>query len=197
MAYNYRRYRSAAPTADLLTVDQVKDHLNLSHTADDDLVEIQRDQAIDIVERHIGRALLTQTWITTMDGFPADGSAIWDIRPSPIQSITSLEYYYGGAWVTLDSSEYIAKIAGDQPGEIVMANYDGWPSVDDTPQNVRITYVCGYGDAASDVPGVYKAAVLAVCGELYENRELNVVGSQLNHNRTLDRLLFWNRNRGL
>lgn len=191
-----RRERTVAPTTTLIPFDQLKNHLNIVHDADDLLISLKFDQAVDIVERYIDRAFLTQTWVCYLDSFPAKGYPIWDLRPCPIQSITSIEYYSGGEWVTLSSDEYTAKIQGDQPGEIAMVNYDSWPTTDSTPQAVKITYVCGYASAAA-VPAVYKAAALSVLGELYENRELDVVGASITPNKVLERLLFVNRCIGL
>jgi uncharacterized phiE125 gp8 family phage protein len=184
-----REVRTVAPTASVVALDQAKAHLNITHDADDLLIYQLIENATSVAERYYGRVFLTQTWECYLDCFPGTGYAITDVRPCPISSFTSLEYMSSGSYVALDSADYVAKIQGEQPGEIEMASYAAWPTADSTPQAVKLTYVCGYGDDPQDVPAVYRTAVLLIVGELYENRELNIVGASMTQNTVLKRLL--------
>ena len=102
--------------------------------------------------------------------------AIYLPRP-PLQSVTSIVYTDSeGAHYTVDADSYIADTASEL-GSIVLSYGASWPSVTLRPTaGVEITYVAGYGDAAS-VPQRAKQAILLLVGHWYEQREAVLAGS--------------------
>jgi hypothetical protein len=80
---------------------------------------------------------------------------------------------------------------------MVQRSYVGtWPSVYPRPDAVQITYTAGYSstsspfNAASGVPAAVKSAILLTIGDLYENREGQIVyPGQIQENKTVMRLL--------
>lgn len=73
--------------------------------------------------------------------------------------------------VTFSSADYFVDTKSE-PGRIVL-NYDkSWPSTTLRPANgVCVTFVAGYGDAATDVPEKVKQALLLLIAGWYEQRE--------------------------
>src|SRR4051794_4125579 len=63
--------RTAAPAA-FLDLDEVKLHLRVDadNTAEDTLIQLYLDAAVDAIEGHLHRAILEQTWKLTLDEFP-------------------------------------------------------------------------------------------------------------------------------
>ena len=59
-----------------------------------------------------------------------------------------------------------------QPGRVSLAYGKSWPADTLRPTNgVCITFVAGYGSAASAVPATACYAILLLMGHYYENRE--------------------------
>ena len=62
-----------APTVSPISLQQAKDHLRISHSDDDDKVQLCIDAATSFVDGEdgfLGRCLVTQTWELTIDTFP-------------------------------------------------------------------------------------------------------------------------------
>jgi len=64
-----------------------------------------------------------------------------------------------------------------EPGRIVLQPNESWPSGTlYTDKPIKIVFICGYGDVASDVPENIKSAILLKLADLYENRGEVVLG---------------------
>ena len=67
-----------------------------------------------------------------------------------------------------------------EPGRIVLEYGYSWPSVTLYPSNpIRVRYECGYGDAASDIPGAIIHAMKLLISDMYENREVAIIGAAI------------------
>jgi len=91
-------------------------------------------------------------------------------------------------WQTLDTSVY-SVYQDEEPGSISLAYQQSWPSILGERGDVRILYWAGYGDAASDVPGPIRQAILALIGSIYEFREDLATGPVIK-NEAAERLLW-------
>src|SRR5690606_33039880 len=107
------------------------------------------------VEAVTGLALVTQTRVMRASGF-ADLEAL---PAAPVQSISSVTYLDAeGEEQTLSADDYVTALIGLDPG-IRPAAGTQWPATLAARDAVRVTAVCGYGDA-EDVPAPIARAML-------------------------------------
>ena len=168
-----------APTGEPLSVQEVKDHLRITHNDDPGYLGALITTARSYVENHCNRALITQTWDVFLDKFPTcygyvrgDYFAGMEIRVPlpPLQSVTTLKYTDNdGVQQTWSSSNYTVDIKGII-ARIVPAYGVSWPITRVVPNAVEIRVVVGYGNA-STVPQEIKQAMLLLISHWYENRE--------------------------
>src|SRR5687768_4081901 len=174
------------PSVEPVTLAEAKLHLRQDETADDALITNLIVAARQHVENVTCRSLITQTWRLFRDTFPLYGGAI-RLGRSPVISVVSLKYYdEAEVEQTLASSEYDVDLS---TGEVALGYGLTWPTVLYRRNAVTVEFTAGYGATAASVPGPFKAAILLVVGDLYANREAYVVGSTVNENPAVDRLL--------
>lgn len=176
---------SSAPASEPVALsgsDGLKAWLRVEHAASDDEITALGKAARLLVEKLTGRALVTQTWVLTLDNFPWPGGwqyvnspAIFPdphtirVPKAPLQSVSSVEYYdLSDTLTTLAASTYVVDATTD-PGRIFLAMNKVWPVTRLRPGAVRITFVAGYG-AASAVPEDLKLAIKMCVAYWYENR---------------------------
>ncbi len=165
------------PSAEPVTLAEAKDHLRVTTTDEDSLIESLISAAREIAESFTNRALVTQTWDWKFGAFPA----CLEVPKAPLVSVTSLQYVDGnGDTQTLATTEYsvlnAASVTG--PGRIVPAYGKAWPAVRGMPNDITVRFVAGYG-AALAVPPQIRWALLLILGELYARRESALVGATI------------------
>jgi len=162
------------PTAEPVTLDEVKLALSIDGTGRDTritkLIKAAREQAEFVMER----AIMTQTLEVAIDAFPRCEIEI----PYPkLLSIVSVKYDdTAGAEQTLAANLY--RIDNyKQPGYVFPANGTSWPSTLAGANAVRVRYTAGYGPEASYVPekikewiSQYVGGMLAVPDGLIDSR---------------------------
>lgn len=157
-----------APTADPVTVADVRAHCRIDETAEDSLIAIYIAAARQLCEETIGRVLMPQTWEQTLDAFPT-GQDIKLLR-TPVASIESIVYVdANGTEQTLSESGYVFDNVTD-PGWLLPADGLDWPATDDVINAVRIRFVAGYAGASS-VPELLKVWIFATVGAFFSQRE--------------------------
>lgn len=163
-----------APATEPVSLAEAKAHLRCGDDEDaliTALIQAAREQA----EHLLNRSLITQTWERVLDAFPA---VELPLGMPPVQSVSSVRYYDpAGAPQTLDPSAYSLD-ADTDAGWIIPAYGTSWPDTIDTPNAVRVRFVCGYGGAA-DVPAAIRSWILLRIGTLYKHREETVAGVSL------------------
>ena len=161
------------PALEPVSLTEAKLHLRVDGSDEDDLITALIVAARQAAEHQLDRALVTQTWERRFDAFPA---AELELGMPPVQSITSVTYYDADEVLqTMDAADY-ALDAYRLPGWAVPAYGTTWPSTLDTPNAVRVRFVAGYGDTASDVPEAIRQWMLMRIGTLYKHREQVVAG---------------------
>lgn len=164
--------RTADPVELPLTLDEAKDHLRVTGTADDADIAAKLRSAVsqlDGAEGLLNRALITQTWAMKLDAFPHCG---FDIPLPPLQSVTSISYVDGdGVTQTLATSVYRVLNAGApmHKGRVELAYGQCWPTTRCQSQAVTVTFVAGYG-ARNDVPEHIRHLILIMVKEAYDHR---------------------------
>ncbi len=166
-----------APTTEPITLTEAKSHCRVTSDDDDTLLTTLIKTARLHVEGITNRSLITQTWDLYLSSF-CDTQII--LPRAPLSSVTSVSYYdTGGALQVWDSSNYVVDTDSWQ-GRIYPVYNGNWPSdVRGYEKDIVIRFVAGYG-AASAVPNPIKHAILLLIGELYENREMSIIGTSVN-----------------
>ncbi len=180
---NYQLTEITAPDAEPLDwAADVKPGLRLSDESEkswimDVLVPAARARALAKSQR----ALITTTLEMRLGGFPPSGWG-FAIRRPPLQAIGSVKYVDGdGVLQTWDSSLW--QTEDPLPSGEVAAHARLWPTFGESypttrrqPDAVRITFTCGYGDAASDVPGGLRIGMLLIVNDKFLHREASIDG---------------------
>ncbi len=158
------------PASEPVTLAEAKIHLRVDITDDDDYITSLILTARITVELSVWRSLISQTWRYSLDSWP-EGNEILLSNP-PLQSVSGIVYFLSdGSSPTWAASNYLVD-TDSEPGRVVLAYGVNWPGGTLRPLNpIQITYIAGYGDAATDVLAIYRQAMLLLIGHWYENRE--------------------------
>lgn len=162
---------NTAPAADVLDRDtEVKQHLRIDHTDEDDLLDVYIAAATKLVDGYtgiLGRALVNQTWKQNFAGW----SDCMRLRVGPVSSITSVKYYdEDNTQQTLSASVYT--YLTDALGAYVRRAPDqSWPGHYSRLDAIEVLWVAGYGAAGSAVPAGVRTAMLLAIGNWYDNRD--------------------------
>lgn len=167
------------PTAEPITLEQVKLNLRIVLSDDDDDLERMIRAARGMLEGITNRAIMLQTWEMATDFFP--WPVVWDPRNpygevrligAPFVEVVSVKYVDGtGAQQTLDPSSYLVNDYVE-PAALTPAYNSTWPVTQLRQAAVVIRYKVGYADAAS-VPEPLKQWLHMAVGTMYANRETN------------------------
>jgi uncharacterized phiE125 gp8 family phage protein len=190
------------PAVEPLSLQEAKDHLRVTHAAEDALIQAYITAARSRCEEYQRRAYVQQTWELSLDGFPCasanDPHAVIRLPRPPVQSVASVIYVAeDGSEVTMDASAYQLD-AGGELARLSPAYGTTWPRARRVPGAVRIRYVAGYPvggteaqpDPAANVPPLVRMAMRFEIGHYYANREAVVTGTIVTsmHSATKDLL---------
>lgn len=178
------------PAVEPLSLAEAKDHSRVDTTTEDALIDALIQAARGHAEDALGRALIEQTWDWTLDCF--DAVVLAAVPLPPLRSVTSIKYLdAAGAQQTLDPALYrVSNIGADRrAGAIEPAPGQSWPGLYPVSLPVTIRFSAGYGGAGNMVPAPIRAAMLLVLGDLYRNREAQIIGPIVADNRAVQALL--------
>ena len=162
---------TAATTAPV-TISEVKDHLVVDHSDDDQYLAGLIDAVVEYLEAVQDRTLVTTTYDLKLDRFP-DGNGTIELPRSPLASVSSVKYQdLDDVETTLAASKYTVDTSST-PGRLLPAYDESWPSTRQHVHDVTVRYVAGYGDPA-DVPRAHRHEILLRVADLFENREAAV-----------------------
>jgi len=168
----------------LTTRARAKTFLDISGTADDDLIDRLINAVTDFVERFCDRRFKQTDYSNEV--YDGNGTNRLFLRQYPVVSgkTFTLErrdsYYNEDSWSTIDSEHYFVK---EDEGIIIYVGgivSEGAVFVK-APQHYRVTYTAGYnfdnktpGNTLEDVGiGDLEVAVWKLIGKLYNNRKLS------------------------
>jgi len=186
-----RRYIRTVANVALATCDFGTTVIRLAATSvEDDLLNAIITAAREYVESYTHRALITQTWDFSLDGWP--GKNYIKLPFGNLQSVSTVKWIdEDGTTTTLtDGTDYLVEQNGDQCGKVVLPYGISWPTGTLYPSRpITIRYIVGWTTRAL-VPYKIKAALLLTCADLYSNREGQVLsGQDYKENRAVQRLL--------
>ncbi len=180
------------PTAEPLTLDEVKLHLRIDGDDENDWIEPQITAARQAAENFCNRYIAEQGVEARADGWPwlcwgGPGYGGYANIPfllpgsDPARDVVIKYIDVDGVEQTLATSVYSV----DQfraPGTVGLAYNQTWPAARNESGAVRVTYTAGYtlpGDSPQvyPLPAAIRSAMLLMIGNWYENREAVVVGA--------------------
>lgn len=185
--------RTVAPATEPVAATDLRSALGYSS---DDTASLSDAEALGLIaqsrehiENMTGMAIISQSWILAIDQWPTGGSDWWDgVREGaiasiyrgkrelhlpryPLQSITSVTTYDEASnstaitvATTFDVDTY------QDPGRMSLKTAQTWPVATRAINAIEVVYVCGFGDAATDVPEGIKRAVLQMATYLFAHR---------------------------
>lgn len=163
-----------APSAEPVSLAELKAHLTVEHDLDDGLIAACQLAARQWCENATRRAFVTQTFEGYVDAFPCARELL--LGQGTLQTVDSVHYFDdSGDDVLLDPSTYHVDSVR-KPGRLALAAGKSWPATDCRPNAVRVTFAAGYGDP-EDVPETIKAAIKLLAAHLYAHREPEITGT--------------------
>jgi uncharacterized phiE125 gp8 family phage protein len=163
--------RLSGPALEPVSLDEAKLYLRVDTNADDDAIAAMIASARTLFERETDRALLDQDWDFILDRWPepgCDGRRVIDLPLGPVSAISEITVSDGAGGATdVPSSDYVADFAGGRLTEVAAGK---WPLPRAAAAGIRIAFTAGFGASAEDVPADIRGVLLALVGELYENR---------------------------
>lgn len=160
---------SVAPTDLVVTVNELKAHLRVSHSDDDTYIQSLIKAATQFVEQYTRQVLPETTFVAYYD-YVSD----LEITRYPISSITSIQYYdNSNSLQTIDSQYYETDLA-DFPARVWFnKEYEVY---DFRPAGCLVTFVAGYSDVA-DIDAGLKQVIMMIAADMYDQRMNMVHGS--------------------
>lgn len=163
-----------APAATLISVDEAKAHLHISHTDEDTYLAAlvaAVDNALDGPNGYLRRAVVEQDWRLKLPEFRS--SRIYLPLP-PLIDLTSVRYYdLDNVEQTLPSSVYTLVTPAGAAAFLELNATQLWPSTYQRRDAITIEFTAGY----EAVPPAIKHAALIMLGELYAARGDDTGGS--------------------
>ena len=168
--------RTIGPTAELISLADAKAQCRVTHSSEDGLIAELVAAAtgwLDGYSGQLGQALIEQTWSQSFSCFPADRClrlALGPLRGTP--AVT----YYDSAGQAQSFTGFVA--VSDVLGpKLVLGAQSSWPSVEDRPDAVTVTWQCGFGTTAASVPVPIIRAAKLLISHWYQNREAAITGT--------------------
>lgn len=157
------------PAVEPVTLEEVKDHLRVSHSDEDVRISgfiITARQQLDGRHGLLGRCLISQQWKLTMDAFPRELALPFP----PVRSVDEIRYFDAtGEERILDPATYVAAgLADELPAVIGLRRNTAWPATRALADDVSILFTCGYGDSPDDVPEPIRTAIMLHVEALYD-----------------------------
>lgn len=172
---------TSSATSEPVTIGEIKAHLRISSTDEDDylsgLITVARSEA----ENYMKRQIMPATYKYTIDDFPGDTGVI-ELSMPPLSTVSSnlvITYIDDDSAVqTLSATAYNVDTASWCPK--IRPSYDNeWPdTVLDYANSVSIQYVTGYA-SRDKVPHPIKHWIKMKVGAMYEHREPLIEGNAL------------------
>lgn len=168
------------PSAEPVTYEETRDHINLEHDDDYDLITRYIKSARRVFENKAKHILVQRTFDYSFSRFPFNRIVL---PRNPVISITSITYIdlnLSPTSQTVATSVYELN-AGVTPAHVYLKYNQKWPSNRGWENDVTVRFVAGYNDDgdsprdyAQNVPDDIKVCIMSMVGEMYKNRDLTI-----------------------
>jgi uncharacterized phiE125 gp8 family phage protein len=179
-----------APTYEPVSLAEAKAHLRVDAEDEDILISSLIVAARQRCENYTNRSFVQRTLRADVDWFEDEIFLPY----IPVASITHIKYYNAASpsvLTTLSSAVYSLS-----RNRVIRKYGQVWPAVDSREGAVQITYVAGYASTSSpqyppsNVPQAVKQSMLLYVGDMYENREAQILyPGAMQINKTAEALL--------
>lgn len=170
-----------AATAPVLSIEEIRDHCNVTATRDDQdsLLLAYLAAAVSYLEGPsgvTGLCLVEQTWLNRFSSFPIQ--SVIELTPGKIIAVESVTYIDADGVSQVLSSVYYDLILINGRALLALVPGATWPETDpQSLQAVEIEFTAGFGETGAAVPATIKQAIKLMIGHWYEHREAVVVGN--------------------
>ena len=165
MSQNWTLRRTSHPSGLAVSLQEVKDHLRISGTGQDDHLTLLIEASTEKLERDINRGIISATWQQALDKFPTNGDPIL-LHMGNDTSVSSITYVdEDNATQTLASANYSYSNARSS---VFCEVSEGWPETSTISKSdkVFINFTCGVADEDC-VPRIMKQAIMLEVGRAY------------------------------
>jgi uncharacterized phiE125 gp8 family phage protein len=167
------------PSIEPVTVAELKVHCRIDADLgdEDSLLESIIKAARLHGENVTKRQFVECTRELIIDAFPASG--IIELPRPPLQSVTSVKYLDSDGEEQTLSTDYYDVDTDSEPGRVLLAYGQDWPTTRDQLNAVTVRYVTGWPvtDDVATTPEAIKHWIKIRCNDLYANRESIVPGT--------------------
>lgn len=153
----------------IITVAEIKAHLRVTHSLEDDLIDSIRVAAVNFIENYCNVKLGSFTAYGYLPRWVASY-----IPVGPVTAISAVEYETdnAGTLATLDTSNWHVDTRS-RPARITFSDYPA--PYEHALMPIRITMTVGH--SYDSIPGTLMSAIRLICAHLYENRQEEVMGT--------------------
>jgi uncharacterized phiE125 gp8 family phage protein len=151
------------PAVEPLSLEEMRLHLRLDDTQEDDLVGSLLKAARLMLESATRLKFVSQNWRLSIAKVPT-GRAI-RVPLAPVISVAAVRIFDATGVETLADDAFYRLRRGSEPALVVLE-----PGFPDAPGGIEVDLVVGFGPAASDVPEPLRHAVRMLVAYWFENR---------------------------
>jgi len=173
------------PTAEPLSLQEVKEYLRLEDASDERVVQPMITAARQFAEEHLGRSLMQQTITLYLDTAIDTENPLWEgmrtapdlnyyknyivLPKSPVQSVTSVKTYNDSdTATTMAASKYYVDTSRE-PARIVLRTGESFPTALRVANAIEVIYVVGYASAYA-IPEPIRLGMFQHIAHMYEHR---------------------------
>ena len=186
MTYAYKIKELAPPGFELITVEEAKTFLRISHAGDDAVLGGYITAARQFCETYTGQSLITRDYRMHVSKMKKPIDHI-EIPKTPLVSVTDIRLVDSqGVETIIPAETYTVDI------DLACITFDRAITVSSETTALNIHFTAGHGTSAEDIPEALRQAVLIKTTHLYEFRgdrdddiPLDVLSSLLHPYKTL------------
>lgn len=169
--------QTSQPGALAVNLVDLKNHLRLTTSDEDQLLTLYLRAATAVVEQKTRRALINRTYRLELDEFPPSDEIILPV--GPVSAVSSVQYRdRSGTLQTLDPSIYHLDVTPTL-GRVVRRHGETWPDTEPArPDALRVSFTAGHGASYGAIPEALRFVVMLLTSHYFTNRSpVDVVGN--------------------
>ena len=149
LRYKYSLAETTPPAAEPLLLAEVKSHLRIDQSSDDNLLAALITSVRQICEQVSGLALINRNYSLYLDSWDSD---VLFLPQPPLVSVSAVKVYAeDGSFSVYAADNYLADNKSLTP-RIVLKSGAALPLPARSANGIEIQYTAGFGTAAANVP---------------------------------------------